>query len=281
MNEASSSKLRSRADALIRDWRVVVDHTLETESSFVAFGDHNGQPVVLKVVGDQTDEWRSGEITGAFDGKGVVGVREHTDGAVLLERLRPGTPLVELSLSGRDDEATEILADVIGTMSPRTPVTGVPMVEEWASGFERYAASGDGQIPRDLLDAGRQAYVELCDSQSRTRLLHGDLHHYNVLFDSQRGWLAIDPKGVIGELEYEIGAALRNPYEKPGLLAEQSTITKRVDRFASRLNLDAGRVLAWAFGQAVLSAAWAVEDGFGIGPGSAPIALANTIRPML
>jgi len=157
----------------------------------------------------------------------------------------------------------------------------VPRVEQWAGGFERYAASGDGQIPKDLLDAGRGAYAELCGSQSRTRLLHGDLHHYNVLFDSQRGWLAIDPKGVIGELEYEVGAALRNPYEKPELLAEPSTIAKRIDSFASRLNLDAGRVLAWAFGQAVLSAAWAVEDGFAIGPTSAPIALANAIRPML
>jgi streptomycin 6-kinase len=43
------------------------------------------------------------------------------------------------------------------------------------------------------------------------RLLHGDLQHYNVLLDRKRGWLAIDPKGVVAEGEFELGAALRNP----------------------------------------------------------------------
>ena len=94
-------------------------------------------------------------------------------------------------------------------------------------------------------------------------------------------WDVLDPKGIIGELEYEIGAALRNPYEMPGLLAEPSAIARRVECFARKLNLNVGRTLAWAFAQAVLSAAWAVEDGFTIGPKSPSMALANAIRPML
>jgi streptomycin 6-kinase len=44
------------------------------------------------------------------------------------------------------------------------------------------------------------------------------LHHYNVLFDIESAvWVAIDPKGVVGELEYEVGAIIRNPVENPGL----------------------------------------------------------------
>jgi streptomycin 6-kinase len=281
MAAADSSGLLSRAETLARDWQVVVERTLETQTSFLAFGSRDGQPVVLKVVRDKTDEWRSGEITAAFDGKGVVRVYEHTHGATLLERVNPGTCLASMSLGGRDDEATEILAEVIGTMSPRAPAVGVPTVQEWGGGLECYSASGDRQIPKDLVDAAGEVYSELFISQSRQRLLHGDLHHYNVLFDAQRGWLAIDPKGVIGELEYEIGAALRNPYEMPGLLAEPSAIARRVECFARKLNLDVRRTLAWAFAQAILSAAWAVEDGFTIGPKSPSMALANAIRPML
>ena len=137
-------------------------------------------------------------------------------------------------------------------------------------------------MPEHLLSEAHRVYAELCASQSRPRLLHGDLHHNNVLFDAERGWLAIDPKGVVGELkEYEIGAALRNPYEMPELFAMPSTIEKRVERFARALNLDAGRTLAWGFAQAVLSAIWSVEDGFAILPGSPSIALANAIRSML
>lgn len=65
--------------------------------------------------------------------------------------------------------------------------------------------------------------MKLAASQDETTLLHGDLHHYNVLSDVRRGWLAIDPKGVIGEVEYEAGAIFRNPNEMPDLF----TIAKR------------------------------------------------------
>ncbi len=51
---------------------------------------------------------------------------------------------------------------------------------------------------------------ELLLSQGEPVLLHGDLHHYNLL-QHQDTWLAIDPKGVVGEREFEIGAFLRNP----------------------------------------------------------------------
>lgn len=124
-------------------------------------------------------------------------------------------------------------------------------------------------------------YAELCDSQSSTRLLHGDLHHHNVLLDNQRGWLAIDPKGVVGELAYEVGAAFRNPCERPAVFAARATIERRVGRFAGVLGLDAERVLGWAFAQAVLAAIWEVEDAGVLRMGIGCIALANAIRPML
>lgn len=281
MESSTSDDLRSRVENRIRNWRVVVERTSETESSFIAFGRRDSQPVVLKVLRKHGDEWRAGEILDAFEGRGVVQVYEYLEGAVLLERLIPGNSLVAMALDGRDDQATDILAEVIGTMSPRPSVNAVRTVQEWANGFERYAARRDGQIPKNLVEEAQRIYSELCGSQSQPRLLHGDLHHYNVLFDSDRGWLAIDPKGVVGELEYEVGAVLRNPYERPELFAEPSTIERRLKRFASVLNLDVRRTLAWGFAQAVLSAVWAVEDGFAVEPRNPWIAFANTIRPML
>jgi streptomycin 6-kinase len=281
MESAVSSQLRGRVEALIRDWRVTVERASETESSFIAFGRRDGEPVVLKVIRNHGDEWQSGEVLNAFEGRGAVRVYECVEGAMLLERLSPGNSLVEISLDDADDQATEILAEVIGKMAPRMTVHSVPTVQEWAKGFERYAASGDGQIPKKLVEEGRRVYAEMCASQSKPRLLHGDLHHDNVLFDSERGWLAIDPKGVVGELEYEVGAALRNPYERQDLSADPSAIDRRLERFALKLNLDAGRMLAWGFAQAVLSTIWAVEDGFRVEPGNPWIALAGAIRPML
>jgi streptomycin 6-kinase len=93
--------------------------------------------------------------------------------------------------------------------------------------------------------------------------------------------LAIDPKGVTGEIEFEIGAALRNPTEMPDLFASSTTVERRLGQFARRLNLDFERALAWGFAQAVLSAIWEIEDGFRVDTRDPSIRLANAIRPML
>ena len=112
-------------------------------------------------------------------------------------------------------------------------------------------------------------------------LLHGDLQHYNVLFSRNRGWVAIDPKGVVGELEYEVGALLRNPVERPELFASSGTVTRRLETLTTLVDLDYSRTLAWSFAQAVLSAIWDVEDGYPVNPNHPALKLAQTLRPML
>jgi streptomycin 6-kinase len=253
----------------------------ETQSSVLAFGRRGDQPVVVKVVKHPGDEWLSGAALQAFDGYGTVRVFEYFDGALLLERLNPGDSLTGMVHDRRDKEATDVLADVIGRMSPSRSFANMPTVEDWGRGFERHEARANSEIPKPLLDSARRVYFELSATQGARRLLHGDLHHDNILLDRDRGWLAIDPKGVVGESEYEVGAALRNPYERPELFTEPSTITSRVERFQRELCLDGERILAWAFAQAVLSAIWAIEDGCVVGPDNAWLALANNIRPML
>lgn len=273
--------LQDRIQTHARDWSVEVEHTAETETAVLLFGHRRNRPVVLKVLRRRGDEWHAGEVLAAFEGRAVVRVYEYTDGAVLLERLLPGTALVDLALDGHDNEATDILADVIGAMAPRAAPASSPTVLDWAGGFDRYAAIGEGQIPDDLLSQAQEVYSQLCHSQSRVRLLHGDLHHYNVLFDAERGWLAIDPKGVVGEAEFEIGAALRNPYDRPDLFARPGIVERRLTRLASRLTIDPGRALSWGFAQAVLSAVWTVEDGLPFDSQNPGLLLAQAIRPML
>jgi streptomycin 6-kinase len=124
-------------------------------------------------------------------------------------------------------------------------------------------------------------YAELCASQRDLRLLHGDLQHYSILFDKTRGWTATDPKGVVGEIEYEIGASLRNPYECPELFTAPEPIERRLRLYEARLKPDFNRMLRWSFAQAVLSAIWLVEDEFTVDARTPSIRLAGTIRAML
>lgn len=274
-------QLTERLAERVREWNLSVETTVETESSVLAFGTRGTQAVVLKLLRAVGDEWRAGEVLQAFDGRGTVRVYAHVPGALLLEKLSPGTSLVPVVLNGGDEEATEVIADTIQRMSRPRQQTLAPTVEDWGKGFQRYRKSGETRVPVALVEPAQQTYLALCASQQRTRLLHGDLQHSNVLLDSHRGWVAIDPKGVVGEVEYEVGASLRNPMERPELFASPQIVERRLELYAARLRLDAGRALQWAFAQAVLSAIWSVEDGGAVDATNPGLLLAHAIQPLL
>jgi streptomycin 6-kinase len=262
-------------------WDVTIHQTRETSGSVLAFGVSRRSRVVLKITKQQGDEWRSGEVLRAFDGHGTVRVHEYDAGAVLLEQLDPGEELVNLVRQGKDEEATEIFAEVIEQLKGHVAPDHIPTVLHWSRGFERYLNTGDKQIPHDLVSEARDWYLSLAASQQTPMLLHGDLQHYNVLFDSKRGWVAIDPKGVVGELEYEVGAILRNPVELPDQFTSTATVERRLNHLVKRLNLNYDRALAWSFAQSVLSAIWDVEDGYPVPPDHNALELARIIKPLL
>jgi streptomycin 6-kinase len=263
------------------EWNVTLDETRVTTSSVLGFGVRGGERVVLKLITGAHDELHSGKVLRAFGGSGAVRVLEEETGAVLVERLEPGEPLVNLVRRGEDDEATRILAGVIGKLANHAAPVECPTVADWGRGFKRYVNSGDAQISWGLVREARIVYEELSSSQGSTMLLHGDLQHYNVLLDHKRGWVAIDPKGVVGELDYEVGALLRNPIEKPELFINPVTVERRLDILTSLLPLDRSRTLKWSFAQAVLSAIWDVEDGHPVKPDHPALQLATTLRPMI
>ena len=260
----------------VRAWGVAIERTVATDTSVLVHGRRAGKPVVLKVVKEQGDEWRCGEIAAKFGGRGVVEVYEQIPGAALFERLEPGEPLATLTLHGRDEEATDILAMMLGRMSPQDPPDWCPTVERWGAGFARYVATGDERVPLTLVEPAHRIYEDLCATQRNPALLHGDLHHGNVLSDRARGWCAIDPKGVVGELEYEIGAALRNPIARPELFATLDIVERRLEQFGLALGLDVGRARGWCFAQAVLAAILSIENCRPAGA-EAPLVLARAL----
>ena len=261
-------------------WNVALVETRQTQSSLLGFGSRNGSRVVLKISKTGSDEWNSGDVLRAFQGNGTVRVLESADGAVLLERLDPATELVELVREGRDEEATAICARVIALMAHHAPPSSCPTVFDWALGFDRYLNQhDDGPIPVELVHKARKIYRHLATSQKEVMLLHGDLHHYNILLDSNRGWVAIDPKGVVGELEYELGAIIRNPVELPEFYVSRTVVERRLKQLTGALSLDYDRALGWTFAQAVLSPIWGVEDGFTVTPTHPHLRLAKLISP--
>ncbi len=91
-------------------------------------------------------------------------------------------------------------------------------------------------------------------------VLHGDLHHDNILSATRRPWLGIDPKGVIGQPDYEPGAFIRNISLNADAAIELADLVRAIDIFSEQLHIEKQRIIRWAFAQAVLSAWWHVED---------------------
>jgi streptomycin 6-kinase len=199
-------------------------------------------------------------------GKGSVALLESIPekGALLLERLRPGTPLASVD---DEDLSVGVAADLMRQLW-RPPPEGhsFPTVSDWGKDFHllrgRFGGT-TGPFPAYLIERAESVFGELGATMGPALVLHGDLHPLNICRAERQPWLAIDPKGVVGEAEYEVGAFLRNPL--PELLRRahpEKVLRRRVDGFVERLGLDRGRVLSWNFAQAVLAAWWAYHpDG--------------------
>ena len=269
---------RARLDELAAAWHVDIEHVRTSGRAVLGFGVQRQRAIVLKLSASTAAEPFATAVLEAFDGRGVVRVYEQATDAVLVERAIPGHSLAEVVARDGDDAATRLLAHIIAQMSPGQAPAGVPTAMEWGRGFAQYRASGDACIPTALVDDAQDVFDRLVATQRRERLLHGDLHHGNVVFDGTRGWMAIDPKGVVAELEFELGAALRNPWDQPSLFTDPGSIRRRAQILAASLDLDESRLLGWGFAQAVLAAIWMFEDECRLDCGHPYLALAETLR---
>jgi streptomycin 6-kinase len=236
----------------------------ETPSSHIVYVQSPDGPAVLKLFKPPREEARSSLALIHYGGEGAVRVIAHDEQAILTRRALPGGPLSALVRADRDDEATEVLCTVAAVLHARGAADGNwTTVEEWGAGFERHRRSKSAdRLPSEVVDEAQRLFFDLCRSQSKLVLLHGDLHHDNILYDERLGLLSIDPKGVLGEREYEFGAALRNPAGLSEVYADPVVMRRRVWAMSARLDAEPARILRWCFAQAVLSAVWLIEDGF-------------------
>ena len=219
-----------------------------------------------------------------YAGRGCVGLlaAQADQGALLLERALPGCTLKITAAD--DDQATRIAADVMRMLRRADPESDAfPTVAKWGLGFRRLRVAfggASGPFPESQVARADAIYSEYVASSKPGALLHGDLHHENILSDEVRGWLAIDPKGVIGEPAYEVGALLRNV--KPSLLREgnlRQICDRRTGILVEELGFERERIVGWGFSQAVLSAWWDYEDHGRVGEEA--LKIARTLFDML
>ncbi|SDJ83294.1 aminoglycoside phosphotransferase family protein [Sediminibacillus albus] len=180
-------------------------------------------------------------------------------GIMLLEQVLPGTTLADI-----EDHALacRIAADVHQKITVGAPPqTKLPSTEVREAGLRKIARNhpkGIGPISEKTLENALGIFAYLNQTIKKHWLLHGDFHHYNLLRNGE-SWLAIDPKGLIGEREYDLIQFLLNKLPEEG---SYWVIETRTAIFTRELQLNKERLLLWGFCHSVLATCWTVdEDG--------------------
>jgi streptomycin 6-kinase len=243
----------------------------------------DGTPAVLKVGVPHPELFTEMEALALYRGRGAVRLlnADRELGAILMQRVQPGTMLWQLGDNRRE---TEIAASLMAALPvPVPPDHHLPTFARWVSrAFRLTRTEWDPQqrMPRDLLGKAEQAFQEIERRVDEQVVLHGDLHHENILFDRDAGWTVIDPKGVIGPACLEVGRFLQNQLpggsrpahrlhsasgRPPGLGSEsqrrEEMVRERVEILGARLNLSKELIVASGLVDCVLSHCWSFEDG--------------------
>lgn len=229
----------------------------------------DGREAVIKLEMPNAESRHRAQALRHFNGHGMVRLiaADIEQGASLMERLIPGKMLAEEIAD--DEQATRIAAGVMQAMwIPAPSDYPFPTMADWLLNFKKIRsrlANATYPLPLRTIERTEALFTDLLASAGEQVLLHGDLHHFNILSVAEEGglgWRAIDPFGVIGEREAEIGAFIRNPHlELPVVPALRAMLLRRIDIFQEVLGFDRQRLIAWAAVYAAVSAWWSISDG--------------------
>jgi streptomycin 6-kinase len=247
--------------AYLRRWHLVADGVpITTDAARLLPVRRRGVAAMLKLSAEE-DERRGGALMQWWDGDGAAQVLARDDCALLMERATGPNSLATMARTGRDDDACRILCRVAARLhTPRgkPPPPMIPLAH-WFQALQPTAATHGGILAR-CADAARRLLAEpreIC-------VLHGDLHHDNVLDFGARGWLAIDPKCLLGERGFDFANIFANPDlgDPTGPIAtDPSRFVRRVDVVAAAAGLERDRLLRWILAWTGLSAAWSLGEG--------------------
>jgi streptomycin 6-kinase len=249
-------------------WQLTLGEPFELSFNWVMAATRaDGSPVVLKLGVPDGHLNEEAAALRVFGGRGAVRLLAEEPGALLIERAVPGERVAAL-VPHDDAAATEALMSVARQLHVPPPAgTALPHLRDEGRAFRDHLARfpGDDPLPRRLVETAAGLFEDLCADPSADVVMHGDLHHDNVLGDGQGRWLAIDPFGRVGDAGFDCGPMLYNPdppRRSAGLLA---LVPSRLEQMAGTLGIPLDRVTAWGFVMGVLSEVWNAQGDTPVG----------------
>jgi streptomycin 6-kinase len=248
-------------DIYLSRWNLVPDGSpIITQSGRLLPVRRRGEPAMLKLA-TEAEEHFGVMLMEWWDGDGAARVLARDGDALLLERAEGAVSLAAMARNGRDEEACRVLCAVAARLhAPRPePLPELMPLPYWFRELEPAAAIHGGILAR----CAETAHALLAQPRE-VGVLHGDLHHGNVLDFGVRGWLAIDPKGLLGERGFDFANIFTNPDlvdpTRP-VATEPGHFVRRLEVVVDAARLERQRLLRWILAWTGLSAAWFLSDG--------------------
>ncbi|EWM16740.1 aminoglycoside phosphotransferase family protein [Kutzneria sp. 744] len=251
--EAGRSWLRSLpaiVDELLQRWSCVPAGSIKHGAVGIVLPVRRGDlAAVIKVSFPHPGNVDQPAAFAAWRGRGAVRLHERDDArfAMLLERAGPGT-LAEVA---DDDRAVGILGELSRRLAVPAP-PGLPRIRDEVAGWEAEILAA-GSLPPRVVDAAVAALRELDHPET---VVHGDLHDTNVLAAEREPWLAIDPKGLVGDPAYDAFTVIHSPR-----LLLTSGHLRALDIFCEAAGIDRERARRWALVRTVRSVLWDRRHG--------------------
>lgn len=224
---------------------------------------YQDQDAILKIYKEygRLEESKGTELLKLCPSDIAVRVLQNNNDAVLLEYLS-GSSLKEWVADDRDDEATTAAAEIACHLHRTTmpdPQPDLPNLEEWFSALFQASQDKEHYYHRSL-DAAASMAKDLLKDNVQKCLLHGDIHHENILLSADNTPKLIDPKGIIGDPAYDVANMMRNP-DLEGFAITKNRILRQAEIFSGILEIDKSRILEYGFVHAWLSCCWSWMDG--------------------
>ncbi|WP_226817292.1 aminoglycoside phosphotransferase family protein [Advenella sp. FME57] len=240
----------------IKKWNLVQDGTpIATPGSSLLPVKMNNAMAMLKIARDE-HEIRGGKVLQWWDGNGAARVFARNANALVLERAQGKQSLMQMALHGQDDNASRIACDTVAQLHAYARrIPGQPelvLLQLWFA--DLFAAARSNPVLQQCANAAQRL---LADPEEIT-VLHGDIHHDNILDFADRGWLAIDPKGLLGERGFDYANLIVNP-DLP-TVTDPDRFARQVQVVSQAASLDRHRLLCWVLAFAGLSAVWFIQD---------------------
>ena len=234
-------------------WGLTADgEPLATQSSRLLPVRRGAEPAFLKVALD-AEEKRGGAVMAYYAGDGAAAVLAHDEDAVLLERLSGPRSLVAMAHEGEDQMACRVLCETVARLQaprPAAPPAVLIPLDRWFRALWPTAERLGG-----VYDLAAGLARELLAEPGPPVVLHGDIHHGNVLDAGPRGWLAIDPKGVWGDRGYDYANLLCNPDAETAI----AHLPHRLEVAEALSGMPRARLTRWLVAYLGLSASWTLS----------------------